>query len=445
LNPKPTIKKIPLADQMKSIFKFLTYLSAVLGMILFLRPKDSSINTLLWIPKLIAGAISPILGFAGGLGALLGLVRKDWKLTGAGLLGAGLAARFIADIPASSDQFTRAFGPDWQALVPQDLRHSTAAGRSRLSSIPDGRFEIQRDLVIGRKPKSGKPFLVDLWQPVPGTTRSGLGIIYAHGSGWRVGDKDMLTRTFFRKLVGNGHVVVDIAYSLWPEADVPTMVSEVNQAILWLKENADKFKLNSERIVLVGGSAGAHLALLAAYNPGQPKFQSDSVMGDTSVRGVVAFYPAVDFSAMYSQIRQDIPANHRPIDKLANALLNRIFELPKGKPTLTEENGASLDNYLVDILGGTPDEIPEVYVLCSPIEHINKACPPTLLIQGSDDVFGLTPQVRRFYQSLQEAGVPVIYLEYPHTEHGFDLVLPQLSPAARAATREVERFLGLLV
>jgi acetyl esterase/lipase len=160
---------------------------------------------------------------------------------------------------------------------------------------------------------------------------------------------------------------------------------------------------------------------------------------------VVAFYPAVDFSAMYSQIRQDVSANHRPIDKLANALFNRIFELPKGKPALTEEKGASLDNYLVDILGGTPDEIPEVYDLCSPIEHINKACPPTLLIQGSDDVFGLTRQVRRFYQSLQEASVPVIYLEYPHTEHGFDLVLPQLSPVARAATREVERFLALLV
>lgn len=98
----------------------------------------------------------------------------------------------------------------------------------------------------------------------------------------------------------------------------------------------------------------------------------------------------------------------------------------------------------MDILGGTPDEIPEVYQLCSPIEHINQACPPTLLIQDSDDVFGLTPHVRRLQQLLEEAGVPVVYLEYPHTEHGFDLILPQISPVAQAATREVQRFLTLL-
>jgi acetyl esterase/lipase len=429
---------------MNTMLKLLTYLSVILGALLFIRPKDSSINTLLWIPKLISSAMSPILGFAGGLGVLLGLMRRDWQLTGTGLLGAGLAARFIADIPASSDQFAQAFGPDWHVRIPQELRDSAAAGRSWISSLPDGKFEFQRDLVIGSKPKRGKPFLVDLWQPGQDMPRSGLGIIYAHGSGWRVGDKDMLTRPFFRKLVGDGHVVVDIAYTLWPEADIPTMVSEVNQAVLWLKENADIYRVNPERIILMGGSAGAHLALLAAYNPDQPKFWPDRVEGDTSVRGVVAFYPAVDILDLYSKIRQDVPANPRPIDYLANAIFDRIFKLPKDLPKSNEENGSGIDNYLVDILGGTPDEIPEVYYLCSPIEHISKACPPTLLIQGSDDVFGLTSQVRRFHQSLQEAGVPVIYLEYPHTEHGFDLVLPQLSPTARAATRAVERFLALL-
>lgn len=424
---------------MNNMLKILTYLSAIIGALLFLRPKDTAINTLLWFPKMISGAMSPILGFTGFMGALLGFIRRDWKLAAAGLLGTGLAARFIAEIPASGEQFSRAFGPEWLTRLKPDLQGSAVMGRPLISQKE---IEIQHDLVIGSKPKSGKPFLVDLWQPGPGARRSGLGIIYAHGSGWRVGDKDMLTRLFFRRLVGDGHVVVDIAYTLFPEAEIPTMVNEVNQAILWLKENAATLGLNPDRIVLMGGSAGAHLALLAAYNPNRPDFQPDSITGDTSVRGVVAFYPVVDIHGMYSQIRQEVSVNPRPIDNLANAFIDRIFEVPKRPPT--EGNGSGLDNYLLDILGGTPDEIPEVYKLCSPIDHISQACPPTLLLQGSDDVFGLTPHVRRFHQALLAAGVPVVYLEYPHTEHGFDLILPQVSPVAQAATLEVERFLALL-
>jgi acetyl esterase/lipase len=424
---------------MKSTLKLLTYTSVFLGALLFLRPKDASMNTLLWFPKMISGALSPILGLTGLTGALLGLFRRDWKLAGAGFLGAGLAARFIADIPTSDEQFSRAFGTDWKAHLKSELQGSARVG---LPSNSQKELEFTADLVIGNKPKTGKPFLVDVWQPLPDAYRSGLGIIYAHGSGWRVGDKDMLTRPFFRKLVGDGHVVVDIAYTLFPEADIPTMVSEVNQVVLWLKENADTYGLNPDRIVLMGGSAGAHLVLLAAYNPNRGDFLPVTVAGDNSVRGVIAFYPVADILGLYSQIRKDIPANPRPIDKVANAFVDRIFEVPRKLPS--EGDGSALDNYLVDILGGTPDEIPEVYQLCSPIEHINQACPPTLLIQDSDDVFGLTPHVRRLQQLLEKAGVPVVYLEYPHTEHGFDLILPQISPVAQAATRETQRFLTLL-
>ena len=97
------------------------------------------------------------------------------------------------------------------------------------------------------------------------------------------------------------------------------------------------------------------------------------------------------------------------------------------------------------MIGGTPDEIPEAYQLLSPVQHVGPHCPPTLLLQGSDDVFGLAPGVGAINQKLQADGVPVIMVEYPHTEHGFDLVLPQVSPVARAAINEVERFLALMV
>jgi acetyl esterase/lipase len=102
------------------------------------------------------------------------------------------------------------------------------------------------------------------------------------------------------------------------------------------------------------------------------------------------------------------------------------------------------DSFVAEMLGGTAAEIPETYRLLSPIYHVGTHCPPTLLLQGSDDVFGLAPGVRRLHESLRAAGVPSALLEFPHTEHGFDLLLPQISPATRAATRGVEQFLNWL-
>jgi acetyl esterase/lipase len=68
-----------------------------------------------------------------------------------------------------------------------------------------------------------------------------------------------------------------------------------------------------------------------------------------------------------------------------------------------------------------------------------------LLLHGTDDIFDLTPAVRRLHQELLGAGATSILVEFPHTEHAFDLVLPRVSPVAQAAAYDVERFLALLI
>ena len=98
----------------------------------------------------------------------------------------------------------------------------------------------------------------------------------------------------------------------------------------------------------------------------------------------------------------------------------------------------------IGLLGGTPEEIPEIYVLGSPITHVGSHCPPTLLLQGADDI-GIVTGARHLHSALHKAGVTSIYVEYPDTEHGFDLVCPQISPVAQAATYDLERFLALVI
>jgi acetyl esterase/lipase len=126
---------------------------------------------------------------------------------------------------------------------------------------------------------------------------------------------------------------------------------------------------------------------------------------------------------------------------VSEALLVRIFSL-HGDDL---DCDVSLRHFFSAMIGGTPDEIPDTYRLLSPVQHVGPHCPPTLLLHGTDDIFDLTPGVRRLHRELLGAGATSILVEFPHAEHAFDLVLPRVSPVAQAAAQDVERFLALLV
>jgi acetyl esterase/lipase len=100
---------------------------------------------------------------------------------------------------------------------------------------------------------------------------------------------------------------------------------------------------------------------------------------------------------------------------------------------------------MLDLVGGQPDEAPDMYDLASPIHHVSAASPPTLLFQGEHDWIVPVASARRLYQALAAAGAPVVYAEFPRTVHGFDLLFPRLSPAGQAALYDLERFLTCVV
>ena len=428
------------------VLKSLIYAAAFLSVLPFLRPKDLAARAWLWVGKLVAGALAPILGIVSGLGGVLGLICRDWRLAGAGIAGAGLAAKFLAAIPPSRDDFTAAFGLDWEARLPASLGSPLPSRRWSLLARLPREVTWQRNVVYGRNPGTGIELLADVWGPPPDVPPSGLAVIYVHGGAWRVGDKDLGTRTFFRRLAGQGHSILDIAYTLWPKADIPTMVAEVKQAVLWMKENAALYGVDPERLVLAGGSAGGHLALLTAYTPDHPALPPLSGEGDVSVRGVVAFYPPTEFLGWWDQYRAQVLGQGEAelrslLDRSTEGCFARLFMLHSGDL----ESDLALRDLLPAILGGKPEEIAETYRLLSPLSHVGPHCPPTLLLHGSDDVFALTPGVRRLHQDLCSVGARSVLVEFPHTDHAFDLVLPAMSPVAQAATYDVERFLALLV
>jgi acetyl esterase/lipase len=204
---------------------------------------------------------------------------------------------------------------------------------------------------------------------------------------------------------------------------------------LWLKQQAGRFGIDPERIVLTGQSAGAQLTLLAAYTPNQPPFQPAGLAGDTSVRGVISYYGPTDMVALY----HDIQTRFVPLfpSRLVG-LTHRLLELVTG-------HGDSLASGLASVMGGSPEEIPELYHLLSPINYVSASCPPTLLLQGTHDILVDYGQVERLYQLLRQANAPVAHLQFPNCGHTFESILPRISPPAQTAAYYTERFLGLMV
>jgi len=97
------------------------------------------------------------------------------------------------------------------------------------------------------------------------------------------------------------------------------------------------------------------------------------------------------------------------------------------------------------LLGGHPEQVPDMYELASPITHVHPGCPPTLLIQGKQDLVVPVNAASSLYTKLVESGVPAINVVFPWTAHGFDLLFPQINPPAQSAMYDVDRFLALIL
>jgi len=425
--------------------KPLSILISALTFILYYRPRHTFTTISLWTPKLLSGALAPIMAIISAMIGIYGFFKRDWGLAGVGAANTALNAYHVQDIARnrSRELFDGTFGPDWPLLIPPELkRNFLPRPYQPVLPVPDD-IIFQQDLIVGES-FGGGPLLADLWQPKAGAYRSGMAILYTHGGAWRYGNKDMMTRPQFRRLAHQGHVILDIDYSISEDTPIQEMVRETKQALLWLKQHADAYGVDPENIVLMGGSAGGHLALLTAYTPGHLAFQPENISGDESVAGVIAFYPPVDFLQLYQQsmerytLRSGKAPGLNPFDWAFYGML-KLLGFAESPQDITPDR-----NFFTHLLGGSPAQLPELYQLLSPINHVSPTSPDTMIIIGEHDFFQFNDGVHNLHFKLKTLGVPAALLELPRTDHAFDIILTQLSPSAQAAIFHYERFLGIL-
>jgi Esterase/lipase len=407
----------------------------------------------LWFLKLYTSALSPLLFTVGVLVTIIGLATGSFFISLAGTYDVFIFFLHIFRVtrpPKPSTGFEQAFGLHWETRINAEQKKYFLPKRLvlKLPRVPVPRLE--QNVSFATIPGTDRKLLCDVWQPAKEVSPSGLAFIYFHGSAFYFLDKDFYTRPFFSHLAAQGHVIMDVAYRLFPESDVMAMVNDVKRAIIWMKENAGKYGVNPNLIVLGGGSAGGHLALLAAYTAKNSKFTPLELEGkNVNVCAVISLYGSNDMEALYYHTNQHLTTRNTPgrPKKSVPTKMPRWIIKKMGTEYFRLGLNKEFKNVgtLAPLLGGHPDECPESYRMFTVATHVHAGCPPTLLIHDADDIMAPVKSTLFLNTRLVKEKVPTVMHILPQTDHAFDLILPEISLTAHTAIYDVERFLALMI
>ena len=271
------------------------------------------------------------------------------------------------------------------------------------------------DLVFPRLPtdvelECGIPYAGDLTLDIYRSTKRAGGaaptLLYVHGGGWTSGDPHRQARTMMQHLAQRGWVILTIRYPLSPVATFPDHVVAVKQAIAWAKSEGRSFGVDPRRVVLSGGSAGGHLAALAALTSHNEDLQPGFEQVDTSVAGCVPMYGVYDF------VNRNRTRHSWPV-------------IPKA------------------VMKSAPEEAPKAYQLASPLDQVHAGAPPFMVVHGARDSLVPPHEARQFVDHLRSVSESIVhYLEVAGGQHAFDAIH---SPRTRAVVAAITEFLEVRV
>ena len=239
-----------------SLFTLIPFPAILVGRIMW-QPNRSIIRRILDIPalmlfmpilpvKILVGVMPVIMAVIAGLGVFAGILIRDWLTALTGLIGFVLFSKLSYDITRPVPGFAEAFGPEWEENIftENKIGSTTKSYQFPFSKKPSFKSTIHRNIGIPTDDNVSKTVLCDIWEPGPELSRSGLAVIHLHATAWQAMDKGQLVKDLFSRINAQGHLVLDLAYSLAPKANLEQMVIEVKTAIGWLKSKADGYQIN---------------------------------------------------------------------------------------------------------------------------------------------------------------------------------------------------------
>lgn len=249
----------------------------------------------------------------------------------------------------------------------------------RTPAIPENIEAIKN---IEYKNIHGKSLQLDIYKPRDLLKPAPL-LVFIHGGAWTGGKREDYL-VYLLAFAKKGYMTATVSYRLVKDSVYPACVEDINDAVQWLFKNGDTYGYDPDRIALVGGSAGGHLALLAAYGWKKPVSVKDtSEIPETPhrIKAVVDLYGPADFTTEFAM------------------------------------NSATVHKFL----GHTYEEKPDLYTEVSPVHYLNKNAPPTLIFHGTSDQTVPVRQSDILKGKLDSLGIPNVYFRLPLWPHTMDL------------------------
>jgi acetyl esterase/lipase len=240
---------------------------------------------------------------------------------------------------------------------------------SSAASAPD--YQILANVRYDHYPET----VLDILQPSAPSLADRPGVIVIHGGGWVQGSKEDMLELFCLPFVRRGMVVANVEYRLAPSAPAPAAVSDVLRAAQWFYDHAAQYKVDRSKIVVMGGSAGAHLALMAAMTP-----PTAGLGPSTKISAVIDFFGIADVA-----------------DQMAG---------PNQRP------------YAVAWIPDQPKRLELAHSL-SPLSYVRKGLPPILALHGDADMVVPYQQSVALVKALKNAGDDAELITVPGGQHGF--------------------------
>jgi acetyl esterase/lipase len=278
------------------------------------------------------------------------------------------------------------------------LRAKPIVARDLFRRIAIGDTKVVRDIPFASP--GGVRLRADIYRP----NRAGTFpiVVQVYGGAWQHGDPSDFTN-FATWLASSGYVVIAIDYRHAPAWRWPAQIDDIGTALSWVATHGAEYGGDASRIVLIGRSAGAHLATMAAW-----------AATPVPVRAVVSFYGPVDLVESFRHPPRPDPLHVRSVEEA--------------------------------LIGGTLDQMPDRYADASTITHVKGGTtplPPTLLIYGGHDHIVEAKYGATIVNALRARGTQVAYIELPWADHAFDEVFN--GPSSQLALYYTERFIAWAV
>lgn len=238
------------------------------------------------------------------------------------------------------------------------------------------------------------------------TTEHRPAIVFIHGGCWKEGDKKQFYRQAAHLASKHNIFGVCIEYRLSDTAKFPAALEDCKCAIRWIRSVADKFQIDSNRIGVCGGSAGAHLSALVATTGGIKDYEG---------------------TGPYQSFSSDV---HLAV------LFNGHFDMNDHLKDHVQ------DNDMLDFFGGQPWEIPEIYGAASPFLRVSKNTPPMLFLHGDDDHYPHHQSIA-MHERLQYYGVHSELEIYKGKQHAWFNFEPDTQMTTERLTTFIENIFSL--